>query len=141
MQRILSLIYLLPVAFVTAVAFGAYVDVEDTISLHWVAGAFDRWLFWAASSGIGLLFFGLVCRFFASRPVLGLTLSTCVGFTLHSLATYPANVNDAHAAPVLSRSHAELYALLAVTGLLLAITLGEPRIRAFIAKKRASKTH
>lgn len=134
MRRILSLLYLLPIASLTIFVFAAYVDVEDTISLHWTAGAFDRLLFWLAYGGMAALFLGLACRFFAARQVVSITLAACLGFTFYALATYPANYDDAHAGPALSRSHEELYMLLAANALLLLIAMLEPRIRSFIAQ-------
>lgn len=135
-SRILSICCLLLVSLLTLFVFGAYVEVEDTISLHWSAGTFDRLLFWIACGGMGALFLGLAFQAFAARLMLGITLAACIGLTLHSLATYPPNHDDAHAAPVLSRTQIELYGLLLVNGLLLLGVCLEPRIRNGMRRRR-----
>lgn len=135
-SRILSICCLLLVSLLTLFVFGGYVEVEDTISLHWSAGTFDRLLFWIAYGGIATLFAGVAFQVFAARSMLGITLAACIGLTLYSLATYPPNHDDAHAAPVLSRTQIELYWLLLVNGVLLLGVCLEPRIRNGIRRKR-----
>ncbi|MEC4720575.1 hypothetical protein RY831_15535 [Noviherbaspirillum sp. CPCC 100848] len=134
--RILSICCLLLVSLLTLFVFGGYVEVEDTISLHWSAGTFDRLLFWISCGGMAVLFLGLAFRAFAARPILGITLAACIGLTLHSLATYPPNHGDAHAAPVLSRTQIELYWLLLANGMLLLAVCCEPRIRNGVRRRR-----
>jgi hypothetical protein len=118
-SRVLTASCLLLVSLASAIAFGGYVEVKDTISFHWSAAAFDRLLFWIAYGGLFLLFACQMLRVFAARLMLGATLAACIAFTLHSLAGYPANHDDAHAAPVLSHTPMELYWLLLINGVLL----------------------
>jgi hypothetical protein len=134
-SRVLTTSCLLPVSLVSAIAFGGYVEVKDTISFHWSAGAFDRLLFWIAYGGLSVLFACQMLRIFAARLMLGTTLAACIAFTLYSLAVYPANHDDAHAAPVLSHTQGELYGLLVMNGMLLLAAWLLPLIRNRMDKK------
>lgn len=134
-SRVLTTSCLLLVSLVSAIAFGGYVEVKDTISFHWSAGAFDRLLFWIAYGGLALLFVCHLLRVFAARLLLGATLAACITFTLYSLAGYPANHNDAHAAPVLSHTQTELYWLLLINSLLLLAVWLLPQIGNKMCKK------
>ncbi len=118
--------------------FGGYVAIEDTSSLHWTAGAFDRLLFFFAYGGILLLFIGIAFRFFAARLIAGATLVACIGFTVHALATYPSEYADAHAAPALSRTHQELYLLLAANVMLLLVVFFAPRIHSCLTRQKVN---
>lgn len=133
--RMLTTSCLLLVSLASAIAFGGYVEVKDTISFHWSAGAFDRLLFWVAYGGMSVLFACQMLRVFAARLMLGATLAACIAFTLYSLAGYPANHDDAHAAPVLSHTQTELYWLLLINGLLLLAVWLLPQIRNGMHKK------
>lgn len=134
MRRILSLITLLPVSTLTVFFFIGYANVTDTISMKMGASAIYQVAFWLACSGMVLLFTGVAFRFFAARWITIASLLSCAGFIVFSLATYPAN-NDAHDGPAWSRSVDELYALLAVTSLLLLLAVFEPRIRTFVRQR------
>ncbi|WP_151632538.1 hypothetical protein [Noviherbaspirillum aerium] len=135
--RTLSTSCLLLVSLLSAIAFAGYVEVKDTISFHWSAGAFDRLLLGVAYGGIAILCVSALFRVFAARQMLSITLAACIASILYFLATYPSNHDDAHAAPALSPTQMELYWLLAANGMLLLAACLAPWISNRLRKNKA----
>ncbi|WP_151636805.1 hypothetical protein [Noviherbaspirillum aerium] len=129
MRRILDLIVLLPTSFLTVFCFIGYANVVDTMSMKMGAFFMYQVFFWIACTGIALLFVCQALRMFAARRILIISLLSCVGFILFSVAAYPANYDDPRAPLALSHSPRELYSMLAVMFLLLVAAVFEPRLR------------
>ncbi|WP_194724532.1 hypothetical protein [Noviherbaspirillum malthae] len=137
MRWILILVLLLPTSVLTVFCFIGYANVVDTMSMKMGSFFMYQVFFWIACGGAALLLIGQTLRLFAARWILIVSLSICVGFTLFSIAAYPANYNDPRAPLALSHSPQELYAILAITVLLLMLAMLEPRMRGFVTRSRA----
>lgn len=134
MRRILSLIFLLPLGFLTVFCFIGYANVVDTMSMKMGSFFMYQVFFWIACGGTASMFICQALRLFAARWILIVSLLICAGFTVFSIAAYPGNHDDSHVPLALSHSSGELHTLLIATTLLLMVAVFEPHLRRLAAR-------